>query len=113
MLFLVLSRRVYQVKPRGCGIPRQGGLPGCHRVNFFQIFFWTSATERRSLLFMVMKLMSFAETDPVLAAIHAAPVVEASAEEMAAFEEGLAEIHAGRAISATQIRQKLDSLANQ
>lgn len=79
---------------------------------FFPNFFWTSATDRRSLLLMVMKLMSFAETDPVLAAIHAAPVVEASAEEMAAFEEGMAEIHAGRAISATQIRQHIELLGN-
>jgi len=82
---------------------------GLEGDKLFPFFFWTTRSERRSLSFMVMKRMSFAETDPVLAAIHAAPVVEASPEEMAAFEEGLAEIRAGRSIPAAQIRQMLDS----
>ncbi len=48
------------------------------------------------------------ETDPVLAAVHAAPVVEANPQEAAAFEEGLAEIEAGHTTTAEQVRSRLE-----
>jgi len=48
------------------------------------------------------------ESDPVLAAVEAAPVVEASPEEAAAFEEGLADIKAGKTITAEQLRSRLE-----
>jgi predicted transcriptional regulator len=45
--------------------------------------------------------------DPVLAAFEAAPVVEGSPEELAAFEQGLAEIRAGLSVPAEKIREML------
>jgi predicted transcriptional regulator len=45
--------------------------------------------------------------DPVLAAAFHAPVVPGTPEELAAFEEGLADIRAGRTVTAEQIRARL------
>jgi predicted transcriptional regulator len=56
---------------------------------------------------MVMKLVPAMEDDRMLAAIRHAPVVESTAEEMAAFEEGLADIRAGHTVSAEQVRARL------
>lgn len=42
--------------------------------------------------------------DPVVAAIEAAPVVPFSADEDAAFEEGLADIQAGRTRTSEEVR---------
>jgi hypothetical protein len=56
-----------------------------------------------TLVRMVMKRLSDMDSDLVLAAVHGAPIVEATSEEMAAFDEGLVEIRAGRAVSAAQI----------
>jgi hypothetical protein len=47
------------------------------------------------------------DDDRVLAAIHHAPVVEATPEELEAFEEGLADIRAGRVVSAETVRPQL------
>jgi hypothetical protein len=41
--------------------------------------------------------------DPVLAAAYHAPVVQGTPEELAAFEEGLVDIRAGRTVTAEQI----------
>ena len=46
------------------------------------------------------------DDDPVLAAIHHAPLVEATPEELAAFEQGLADIRSGRSVSAEQVRER-------
>jgi predicted transcriptional regulator len=45
--------------------------------------------------------------DPVLAAAFNAPIVPGTREELAAFEEGLADIRAGRTVTAEQIRTRL------
>lgn len=45
--------------------------------------------------------------DPVLAAVHAAPIVEADDNEAAAFAEGLADIKAGRTVTAEDVRGHL------
>ncbi len=58
---------------------------------------------------MAVKLIPAVEDDRVLAAIHHAPVVEATPEEMAAFEEGLADIRAARTVSAEQVRARLQA----
>ena len=50
-----------------------------------------------------------ADSDPVLALLDDAPVVEATEEELAAFDEGLAEIRAGRGVTAKQVREMLDA----
>lgn len=52
---------------------------------------------------MAMQLPS-AEEDRLLAAVRNAPVVEATPEEMAAFEVGLRDIRAGRTVGAAEIR---------
>lgn len=62
---------------------------------------------------MVMKLITDMDSDPVLAAVHGAPIVEATPEEMAAFDEGLADIRAGRTISAAQIRSQIEARSAQ
>ncbi len=49
------------------------------------------------------------EPDPLLAVVSKAPVIEASPEEAAAFEEGLVEIEAGRTVSAEHVRARLAS----
>ena len=51
---------------------------------------------------------SVAPNDPVLAAIEAAPVVEFTAEEEAAFEVGVADIRAGRVRTADQVRAEIE-----
>ena len=66
-----------------------------------------------SLVLMVMKLITDMDSDPVLAALHGAPIVEATPEEMAAFDEGLADIRAGRTISAAQIRSQIEARSAQ
>lgn len=48
------------------------------------------------------------ENDPVLAAIEAAPVVEFTPEEEAAFEVGMADIRAGRVRSADDVRAEIE-----
>jgi predicted transcriptional regulator len=53
---------------------------------------------------MATKFVPAAEEERVLVAISHAPVVESTPEEMAAFEEGLADIRAGRTVSAEQVR---------
>ena len=45
--------------------------------------------------------------DPVLAAIEAAPVVEFTAEEEAAFAVGMADIRAGRVRTADEVRAEI------
>ena len=62
---------------------------------------------------MDAKLAAEANVDPVLAAIHGAPVVEATVEELAAFEEGLADIRAGRTRTAAQVRRGIDARTKQ
>lgn len=62
---------------------------------------------------MAMKLVPEVDFDPVLAAVRTAPVVEATPEEMAAFEEGLADIRAGRTRSAAQVRLGIDARSKQ
>ena len=57
---------------------------------------------------MAMKLVPNAKEDRVLAAVREAPVVESTPEEMAAFEEGLADIRAGRVVSAAHVRAHLE-----
>jgi predicted transcriptional regulator len=47
------------------------------------------------------------QNDPVLAAIEAAPVVEFTPEEEAAFEIGMADIRAGRVRSAEEVSAEL------
>ncbi len=56
---------------------------------------------------MAMKLVSVMDDDRVLSAVHHAPLVESTPEETAAFEEGLADIRAGRSASAAQVRARL------
>ncbi len=56
---------------------------------------------------MVMKLVPDAHDDLVLAAIHRAPIVEATPEEMAAFDEGIADIRAGRVVAASRVRAQI------
>jgi predicted transcriptional regulator len=57
-----------------------------------------------------MATQSVAEVDdPVLAAAHHAPVVQGTPEELAAFEEGLVDIRAGRTVTAEQIRARLEA----
>jgi predicted transcriptional regulator len=56
---------------------------------------------------MVMSRIPAVEDDRVLAAAYNAPVVEGTPEEMAAFEVGLADIRAGRSVSAEQVRARL------
>lgn len=56
---------------------------------------------------MAMKLVSTLEDDRVLAMARSAPVVEGAPEEMSAFEEGLADIRAGRTASAAQVQARL------
>jgi predicted transcriptional regulator len=51
--------------------------------------------------------------DPVLAAVNAAPVVEADDGEAAAFAEGLADIKAGRTVSAEDVRAQLKNQADE
>jgi hypothetical protein len=59
---------------------------------------------------MAMKLVStLEEEDRVLAAARLAPVVESTPEERIAFEEGLADIRAGRTASAAQVRARLQT----
>lgn len=62
---------------------------------------------------MVMKLVPQVEEDQVLAAIRRAPIVESTPEERAAFEEGLADIRAGRTVSATRVRAKIQARAKE
>jgi predicted transcriptional regulator len=62
---------------------------------------------------MVMKRIPAVEDDRVLAAAYNAPVVEGTPEEMAAFEEGLADIRAGRSVSAEQIQARLRARAKE
>lgn len=50
--------------------------------------------------------------DPVLALLEDAPLVEATAEELAAFEEGLAEIKAGKSVPAEHVRALLNERAD-
>lgn len=49
--------------------------------------------------------------DRLLAAMRTAPIVEGSPEELAAFEEGLADIQAGRIVSAADVRAALEARA--
>ena len=59
---------------------------------------------------MVMKLVPAPQgeqDDRVLAAILHAPIVESSPEELAAFEEGVADIRAGRTVNTGQVRARL------
>ena len=60
---------------------------------------------------MVAKLSALIDDDPVLAAAFHAPLVEATVDEMAAFEEGMRDIRAGRVVSADQIRSRLRASA--
>jgi predicted transcriptional regulator len=46
--------------------------------------------------------------DPVLAAIDAAPVVEFTPDEDAAFDVGMADIQAGRVRSADEVRAEIE-----
>jgi hypothetical protein len=55
---------------------------------------------------MAMKLVPEAHEDPLLAAIRSAPLVPCTPEEAVAFEEGLADIHAGRTVSAAQVHAR-------
>jgi len=57
---------------------------------------------------MALKMVPM-DDDRVLAAIRTAPLVEATPEELSAFEEGLADIRAGRTVSASEVRAKLRS----
>lgn len=58
---------------------------------------------------MAMKLVPQVDEDPVLAAIRRAPLVESSPEERAAFEEGMADIRAGRVVSAAAVRSRIQA----
>jgi predicted transcriptional regulator len=62
---------------------------------------------------MAMKVVTIADEDQVLAAVRSAPLVEGTAEETAAFEEGLAAIRAGRTVSASQVRARLPARAKE
>jgi predicted transcriptional regulator len=62
---------------------------------------------------MVMKLVPAIQEDRVLDAIRHAPIVEVTPEEMAAFEEGMADIRAGRTTSAEQVRAQLEARAKE
>lgn len=62
---------------------------------------------------MDMKPIAEVDMDPVLDAVHGAPIVEATVEEMAAFEEGLADIRAGRTRTAAQVRRGIDARTTQ
>lgn len=55
---------------------------------------------------MAMKLVPEMEADRVLAAVRNAPIVVATPEEMAAFEEGRADIRAGRTVGAAEVRAR-------
>ncbi len=56
---------------------------------------------------MAMKTVPAASDDRVLAAIRSAPIVEGTPEEMAAFEEGLADIRAGRTVGVAHVQARL------
>lgn len=58
---------------------------------------------------MATKLASPFESDRLLAAMSHAPIVEASPAELLAFEEGLADIRAGRVARAEQVRADIQS----
>jgi len=58
---------------------------------------------------MATKSIPAVENDRVLAAIQHAPIVEGTPEEMEAFKEGLADIRAGRTVSAEQVRARLQA----
>ena len=51
--------------------------------------------------------------DPVLAAIEAAPIVEFTAEEEAAFEVGMADIRAGRVRTGDEVRAEIERWRNE
>lgn len=55
---------------------------------------------------MALKLSSSAENDRLLAAMSRAPLVQATAEEEAAFEIGMADILEGRVLSAREIQSR-------
>jgi predicted transcriptional regulator len=55
---------------------------------------------------MAVRLPSV-EEDRLLAAMRSAPLVEATPEETAAFEEGLRDIQAGRTVRASEIQASL------
>ena len=58
---------------------------------------------------MAVKVMPPLGDDRVLAAVLHAPVVEASHDEIVAFEEGLADIRAGRTVSGEKVRARLQA----
>jgi predicted transcriptional regulator len=58
---------------------------------------------------MVTKAVPEVEDDRVLGAVRHAPIVESTPEEMAAFEEGLADIRAGRTVSPAEVRARLQT----
>jgi len=49
------------------------------------------------------------DSDPVLMALRNAPLVEATPEENAAFEEAMADVLAGRTLTSAQIRASIDA----
>ena len=58
---------------------------------------------------MATRSLAELDADPILAAAHHAPVVQGTPEELAAFEEGLADIRACRTVTADQIRARLEA----
>jgi predicted transcriptional regulator len=91
---LTLRRRRDTPSPRRCPPLSPAGLDELARY-----------TERTS----TTPEAAAADSDPVLALLDNAPVVEATEEELAAFDVGLAEIRAGRGVPAKQVREMLDA----
>ena len=58
---------------------------------------------------MAIRSIAELDNDPILAAAYRAPVVQGTPEELAAFEEGLADIRAGRIATAEQVRTRLEA----
>ena len=58
---------------------------------------------------MAIRSVAELDNDPILAAAYHAPVVQGTPEELAAFEEGLADIRAGRTATAEQVRARLEA----
>lgn len=53
---------------------------------------------------MALKMSPLMTNDRLLSAIGHAPLVQGTAEEQSAFEQGLKDIQAGRVLSATEVR---------
>lgn len=98
-------RRRAGARGRVNGVRMRGICRGWRKVS-------RGGTPCDSVLVMALKLAT-TEDDRVLAAVRHAPIVEASAEEMAAFEEGLADIRSGRTVSAAQVRARIQARENE